>query len=180
MWPWLRKRGSDEEKSDFEFLAFLVLYYIKKACVNILWQYLKYFSRYDHLYINLTTNLAFVFNWYFLIFITHSQIYNFLIVWLRLLVFGICIHQLIWIHCSWLFFFTCDLYLKVKLQTVIWKYRVLLITFLSLGLDFKFILYRYMYIMYNVINRTLIGYVCWILNIIFSPSKSTTIACWKL
>ena len=25
-----------------------------------------------------------------------------------------------------------------------------------------------MYIMYNVINRTLIGYVCWILNIIFS------------
>ena len=57
-----QKRGSDEEKSDFEFLAFLVVYYIKKACVNILWQYLKYFSRYDHLYISLTTNLAFVFN----------------------------------------------------------------------------------------------------------------------
>jgi hypothetical protein len=42
---------------------------------------------------------------------------------------------------------------KVKLQTIIWKYRVLLIAFLSLGLVFKFILYRYMYIMYNVINR---------------------------
>jgi hypothetical protein len=25
----------------------------------------------------------------------------------------------------------------------------------------------------------LIGYVCWILNIIFFPSKSITIACWK-
>ena len=43
-----QKRGPDEEKSDFEFLAFLVLYYINKACVNIVWQYLKYFSRYDH------------------------------------------------------------------------------------------------------------------------------------
>jgi hypothetical protein len=41
-----QKRGPDEEKSDFEFLAFLVLYYINKACVKILWQYLKYFSRY--------------------------------------------------------------------------------------------------------------------------------------
>ena len=40
--------GPDEEKSDFEFLAFLVLYYINKACVKILWQYLKYFSRYGH------------------------------------------------------------------------------------------------------------------------------------
>jgi hypothetical protein len=39
-----QKKGSDEEKSDFEFLAFLVSYYINKACVNILWQYLKYFS----------------------------------------------------------------------------------------------------------------------------------------
>jgi hypothetical protein len=29
-----QKRGPDEEKSDFEFLAFLVLYYINKACVN--------------------------------------------------------------------------------------------------------------------------------------------------
>jgi hypothetical protein len=42
------KMGPDEEKSDFEFLAFLVLYYINKACVKILWQYLKYFSRYGH------------------------------------------------------------------------------------------------------------------------------------
>ena len=93
------------KKSEFEFLAFLVLYYIKKVCVNILLQYLKYFSRNDHLYISLSTNLAFVFNWYFiifLIFLTHSQIYNFLIVWLRPLIFGIYIHQLIWIHCSWL------------------------------------------------------------------------------
>jgi hypothetical protein len=47
-----QKRGPDEEKSDFEFLAFLVLYYINKACVNIVWQYLKYFSRYGH-FINL-------------------------------------------------------------------------------------------------------------------------------
>jgi hypothetical protein len=106
MWPWLRKGTEMRKTSDLEFLAFLVLYYIKKVCVNILWQYLKYCSRYDHLYINLTTNLAFVFNWYFIIFIifiTHSQIYNFLIVWLRPLIFGIYIHQLIWIHCSWLF-----------------------------------------------------------------------------
>ena len=29
------KMGSDEEKSDFAFLAFLVLYYINKACVKI-------------------------------------------------------------------------------------------------------------------------------------------------
>ena len=32
-----QKRGPDEEKSDFEFLAFLVLYYINKACVKLLW-----------------------------------------------------------------------------------------------------------------------------------------------
>jgi len=31
-----QKRGPDEEKSDFECLAFLVLYYINKACVKIL------------------------------------------------------------------------------------------------------------------------------------------------
>lgn len=31
-----QKRGPDEEKSDFQFWAFLVLYYINKACVNIL------------------------------------------------------------------------------------------------------------------------------------------------
>ena len=43
-----QKRGQDEETSDFEFLAFLVLYYINKACVKIVWQYLKYFSRYGH------------------------------------------------------------------------------------------------------------------------------------
>ena len=68
-----QKRDWDEEKIRFwVFLVFLVLYYIKKACVNILWQYLKYFSRYDHLYISLTTNLAFVFNWYFIIFIISS------------------------------------------------------------------------------------------------------------
>ena len=37
---------------------------------------------------------------------------------------------------------------------LIWKYRVLLIHFLSLRLDFKYILYRYMYIMYNaILNR---------------------------
>jgi hypothetical protein len=30
-----QKRCPDEEKSDFEFLAFLVSYYINKACVNI-------------------------------------------------------------------------------------------------------------------------------------------------
>jgi hypothetical protein len=29
------------KKSDFELLAFLVLYYINKACVKILWQYPK-------------------------------------------------------------------------------------------------------------------------------------------
>jgi len=40
-----QKRGPDEEKSDFEFL---VLYYINKACAKIVWQYLKYFSRYVH------------------------------------------------------------------------------------------------------------------------------------
>ena len=34
-----QKRGPDEEKSYFEFLAFLVLYYINKACVKIVWQY---------------------------------------------------------------------------------------------------------------------------------------------
>ena len=33
------KMGPDEEKSDFEFLAFFVLYYINKACVKILWQF---------------------------------------------------------------------------------------------------------------------------------------------
>ena len=67
------------------------------------------------LYISLTINIAFVFNWFFIPFlglqqcsIPHSQIYNFLIVWPELLIFGISIHQLIWIHCSWLFF-TCDL-----------------------------------------------------------------------
>ena len=42
------KMGPDEQKSDFELLAFLVLYYINKACVKILWQYLKYCSRYGH------------------------------------------------------------------------------------------------------------------------------------
>ena len=30
------KIGPDEEKSDFAFLAFLVLYYINKACVRLL------------------------------------------------------------------------------------------------------------------------------------------------
>jgi hypothetical protein len=30
----VQKRGPGEEKSDFEFLAFLVLYYINKACVK--------------------------------------------------------------------------------------------------------------------------------------------------
>ena len=138
-----QKRGSNEEKSDFVFLAFLVLYYIKKVCVNILWQYLKYFSRYDHLYISLTTNLAFVFNWYFIIFIifiTHSQIYNFLIVWLRLLIFGMSIHQPIWNHCSWLFF-TCDLDLWPQGQITDCNMKILYLAhnFFSLGLDFKFL-----------------------------------------
>ena len=32
-----QERGPDKEKSDFEFLAFLVLYYINKACVKVLW-----------------------------------------------------------------------------------------------------------------------------------------------
>ena len=41
-----QKKGPDEEKSDFEFWAYLVLYYINTACVKIVWQYLKYFSRY--------------------------------------------------------------------------------------------------------------------------------------
>jgi hypothetical protein len=36
-----QKRGPDEEKSDFEFLAFLVLSYINKACVKLLWQYVE-------------------------------------------------------------------------------------------------------------------------------------------
>ena len=102
-------------KLDFEFVAFSVLYYIKKACVKIVWHYIKYFSRYGHLYINLTTNFAFFFNWFFILFIglphcsiPHSQIYNFLIVWIRLLIFGMNIHQLIWIHCSW-YICSCDL-----------------------------------------------------------------------
>jgi len=30
-----QKRGPDEEKSEIECLAYLVLYYINKACVNI-------------------------------------------------------------------------------------------------------------------------------------------------
>jgi len=34
-----QKMGPDEEKSDFEFLIFLVLYYINKACVKILWPF---------------------------------------------------------------------------------------------------------------------------------------------
>ena len=57
-----QKRGSDEEKSDFEFLAFLVLYYINKACVKILWQYQSTFRDMAILYISLTIDLAFVFN----------------------------------------------------------------------------------------------------------------------
>jgi hypothetical protein len=67
------------------------------------------------LYISLIIDLAFVFNWFLSLFpglqqynIPHSQIYNFLIVWLRLLIFGMSIHQLIWNHCLWLFS-TCDL-----------------------------------------------------------------------
>ena len=89
-----------------------------------------------------------------LVFITHSQIYNFLIVWLRLLILGIYIHQLIWIHWSWLLLYLWSWPLTPRSNyRLIWKYRVLLIPFLSLGLDFKFILYRYMYIMYNAINR---------------------------
>ena len=47
-----QKRGPDEEKSDFEVLTFVVLYCINKACVKILWQYLKYFSRYWPFYIS--------------------------------------------------------------------------------------------------------------------------------
>jgi hypothetical protein len=43
-----QKRGPDEEKSEFEYMAFLVLQYNKKAGVKMLWQYLKYFSRYGH------------------------------------------------------------------------------------------------------------------------------------
>ena len=38
----------DEKKTDFEFLAFSLLYYINKDCMQILWQYLKYFSKYGH------------------------------------------------------------------------------------------------------------------------------------
>ena len=41
-----QKWGPDDEKSEIECLAFLVLYYMNKACVKILWHYLKYFSRY--------------------------------------------------------------------------------------------------------------------------------------
>ena len=60
-----QKMGPDEEKSDFEFLIFLVLYYINKACVKILWQYLNDQSTFRDmaiLYISLIINLAFVFN----------------------------------------------------------------------------------------------------------------------
>jgi hypothetical protein len=66
------------------------------------------------LYISLIINLAFVFNWFFILFlglqqcsIPYSQIYNLFIVWLwlTLLIFGMSIHQLIWIHCSCLLFY---------------------------------------------------------------------------
>ena len=99
-----QKRGPDE--------AFLALYYINKACVKIP---KVLFEIWPFFYISLTRNIAFVFNWFFILFpslqqcsIPHSQIYNFLIAWLGLLIFGISIHQLILIHCSWLCF-TFDL-----------------------------------------------------------------------
>jgi hypothetical protein len=55
------KMGPDEEKSDFELLAFLMLYYINKACVKILWQYQSTFRDMAILYISLTIDLAFIF-----------------------------------------------------------------------------------------------------------------------
>ena len=75
------------------------------------------------LYISLIIDLAFVYNWFFSLFlglqqcsIPHSQIYNFLIVWLRLLIFGMSIHQLIWNHCSWLFFLPVTLTFDPKVE----------------------------------------------------------------
>ena len=142
-----KKRGPDEEKSYFEFLAFLVLYYINKACVKILWQYLKYFLRYGHFIYQPHYRPCFVFSWFFILFlglqqcsIPHSQIYNFLIVWLRLLIFGMPIHQTIWNHCSWLFIYLWPWPLTPRSNYwLIWKYCILHITFFSLGLDFKFL-----------------------------------------
>jgi len=67
-----QKRSPDEEKSDFGFLAFLVLYYIHKACVKILWQYIKYFFEIWPFYIlaSLLTLLLFSidFSFFFLVF----------------------------------------------------------------------------------------------------------------
>jgi hypothetical protein len=46
------------KKSDFEFLVFLVLYYIKKACVNILWQFMEPGSHVGYQISTKNTNLV--------------------------------------------------------------------------------------------------------------------------
>jgi hypothetical protein len=94
------------------------------------------------LYISLIIDLASVFNWFLSLFlglqqynIPLSQIYNFLIVWLRLLIFGMSIHQLI---CSWLLF-TCDLDLWPQGQITDCNMKILYLAhnFLFFGLRLK-------------------------------------------
>ena len=97
------------------------------------------------LYISLIINLTFVFNWLFILFlglqqcsISHSQIYNFLIVWLRLLIYCMYIHPFEFTVRSYFFPETLTFYPKVKLLIVILKYSILFITFFSFGLDCNF------------------------------------------
>ena len=94
------------------------------------------------LYISLIINLAFVFNSFFILFlglqqcsISHSQI--FLIVGVRLLIYGMSIHPFEFTVRSYFFPETLTFDPKVKLLIVMLKYSILLIPFFSFGLDFN-------------------------------------------
>ena len=82
-----------------------VVIYQNSWC-EILWQYLQYFSRYGHFIYRPHYKPCFCFPLIFYSFswsqqycILHSQISNFLFVWFRPLIFGMFIHQPIWLNC---------------------------------------------------------------------------------
>jgi hypothetical protein len=141
-----QKRGPDEEKSDFEILAFLVLYYmyINKACVKILWQYLRYFSRYGHF-----------------IYLTHYK---------PCCCFQLIFHSFSWsstvlaclfIICSWIFF-TCDLDLWNNLH-ICYTNEIFLWWFT------KPYIFRIMFMVFNATFRTILKPINFYTNLNLCP-----------
>ena len=147
LWPRLRKGGQMRKNQNLSFCHFQCCNISKQLMWKFYGNIYSTFRDMAILYIGLITNLAFVFHLIFQSFswsqqycILHSQIYNFLIVWLGPLIFGMYIHQLIRFNCVWQCC-TCDLDLWPQGQITDCNMKILCLAhnFLSLGLDLKFL-----------------------------------------